>query len=276
MQEYINMLEHVYKFGEEVGQRNASTREIFGLAQRYPDIQENFPLLTTKKMAVKQIVGELIAFIRGYDDVRLFRKLKCNVWDANSRSKYWKTNPNFARYSLGRIYGVQWRRWLTADQKPIDQLAQLVRSIKKDPHSRRHIVTAWNPGELDQVCLPPCHMFFQCNVNTRGQLNLLMYQRSADMFLGVPFNIASYSFLLLILAKLTGYEPGTFTHMVGSAHIYEQHISAVETQLSRPIIAGPKVSLIDRGQTTFSDFEVTDFVIEDYTPAEAISAPMIV
>lgn len=283
MREYLDTLRQVREYGQMVPGRNSNTLELFGIATRYNNIGDNFPLLTTKKMAFKSIVGELLAFLRGYDDVKAFRKLGCKVWDNNAESEYWKENPNYEKDYLGPIYGVQWRDWQRpgvgangAPPAPVDQIADLIEALKVNRHSRRHIVSAWNPGEIDQMCLPPCHIVWQCNVDANGVLNLLMYQRSADMFLGVPFNIASYSLLMLILCKLTGYRPGSFTHMIGSAHIYESHLGAVDEQLTRLPGAPCQVELINKPRKKVEEFLPSDFVLVNYEPQPAIKADMIV
>lgn len=285
MREYLDALRQVREYGQTITGRNANTFELFGLASRYTNIVENFPLLTTKKMAFESIVGELLSFLRGYDDVKDFNKLGCKIWDANANSDYWKANQNYDENYLGRIYGVQWRDYTkptfdhVGDPGPnasVDQIKNLINGLRNDKHSRRHVVTAWNPGELDEMCLPPCHILWQCHVDAYDNLSLLMYQRSCDMFLGVPFNIASYSLLLLILCKLTGYKPGSFTHMMGSAHIYEQHLTAVDTQLARLPGAPCRVKIKDRGQKQVENFEPSDFSLVGYKPQSAIKAEMIV
>lgn len=285
MQEYLDTLRQVYEYGGAVQGRNARTYELFGIAQRYNNVGENFPLLTTKKMAFKAIVGELLAFLRGYDDVKDFNKLGCRVWDANATSDYWRANPNYEKDYLGRIYGVQWRDFtkptFDAEGNPIsltgvDQITGLINDLKNNKHSRRHIVTAWNPAELDEMCLPPCHVLWQCNVDSNDNLSILLYQRSADMFLGVPFNIASYSLLILILSKLTGLKPGSLIHVIGSAHIYEQHVDAVGEQLTRLPGAPCQVNIKDRNQKKVEDFNPSDFSLVGYKPQPAIKGEMIV
>lgn len=285
MKEYLDVLQHVYEYGNHKPGRNGGTRELFGIATRYNNIGEHFPLLTTKKMAWKGIVGELLSFLRGCDDVKQFNKLGCNIWDANATSDYWKVNPNYEKGYLGRIYGVQWRDWTRPSfdengnpvaHESIDQILNLVDDLKNNKYSRRHLVTAWNPGELDEMCLPPCHVLWQCNVNTDDTLDLLMFQRSCDMFLGVPFNIASYSLLMLILCELTGLKPGSFIHMMGSAHIYEAHLEAVEEIITR--LPGPpcQVKVKNRKQKTVDEFKPSDFSLVGYNPQDPIKAEMIV
>jgi len=280
MQPYLDILSQVHEHGQTIPARNATTIELFGIAARYHYVGDQFPLLTTKKMAFKAIVGELLAFLRGYDDVKEFKRLGCNVWDKNATSESWKANPNYQKDYLGRIYGVQWRDYTVPAFGPngeakepssLDQIKLLIELIKKDKHSRRLVVTAWNPGEIEEMCLPPCHVLWQCNVDANNQLNILMFQRSADMFLGVPFNIASYSLLILILAKLTGCKPGSLIHMIGSAHIYENALDAVTEQLTRLPGAPCQVELKDRGQTNVEDFEPSDFSLIGYHPQDAIT-----
>ena len=283
MQEYLNILRTVQQYGEEVEGRNGKVKKLFGIAARYPDVGENFPLLTTKAMPFKSILGELLAFLRGEDDVTEFQKLGCNVWNANQESEAWKNNPNYEEGYLGRIYGVQWRDWIgtrpDADNETeiftLDQIQILIDGIKADPFSRRHIVTAWNPGELDEMCLPPCHVLFQVNISPGGKLDIALYQRSCDMFLGVPFNIASYALLILILARQTGYQPGTLVHFMGDAHIYENHYQQVDEQLER--FQGPPCRVRIKNIKVFDDvaqYKPRHFVLEGYEPQPSIKGDM--
>lgn len=290
MQEYLNILRTVQQYGEEVQGRNGTVKKLFGIAARYPNVGEQFPLLTTKAMPFKSILGELLAFLRGEDTLSKFQELGCNVWDANQKSEVWQDNPkNQGVGWLGRIYGVQWRSWLghyesiTGNEAPylyefeVDQIAILIKGIKDDPFGRRHIVTAWNPGELDEMCLPPCHILFQVNISPSGTLDLAFYQRSCDMFLGVPFNIASYSLLILILAHQTGYKPGTLIHFMGDAHIYQNHYQQVEEQLNR--FQGPPVQVRIKPSKVFDDvakYKPRHFVVEGYEPQPAIKGEMSV
>ncbi|MCW8928790.1 MAG: thymidylate synthase [Gammaproteobacteria bacterium] len=240
MHQHLHTLAEVKYHGAEVIGRNGKTLELFGGQTKYPDVHNHFPIVTTKYLPIKVVLAELLCFINGYSDVRDFQKLGCNIWTQNAYSDYWKQSPFYKEHSLGRIYGVQWRDWRSVDPYvannhyiKVDQLQKLVDGLIKEPYGRRHIVTAWNPGELDQMCLPPCHAFFQCNVTPDRKLNLLMYQRSCDLFIGNPFDIASYAALMLIICKLTGYTAGTLTHTMGSMHIYQEHYEAVHEQLSK-------------------------------------------
>lgn len=284
MRQYLDLLKEVNIWGDEIEGRNGTTREVFGLHAEY-DLSAGFPLVTTKKMAIQSILGELIGFIRGYCDVQDFKKLGCNIWDQNAAADYW-VNSDYMKLLqkdktdgyLGRIYGVQWRNWVNAEGTKTDQLLELIEGIKKDPQGRRHIVTAFNPGELEMMCLPPCHMFFQVNITKNHQLDLMMYQRSADMFLGVPYNIASYAFLMLILCHQTGYTPGKFIHNLGSAHIYSDHYEQVEEQLNRMPHALPLVTIDPdlSSDCALEDYEPEHFIITNYNHEPAIKAKMSV
>jgi len=285
MQQYLDMLQEVFVWGDEIEGRNGTTRELFGLQNQY-DLASGFPLITTKEMNTKSILGELIAFIRGYHKIKDFQSLGCNVWNANANSSYWldcsfmqqlkKDNPKAADGELGRIYGVQWRNWTNAAGENTDQLLEMIEGIKKDPYGRRHIVVSYNPGELNYMCLPSCHAFFQVNITKAGKLNLKMYQRSADMFLGVPYNIASYAFLMLILCHQTGYIPGNFIHTFGSTHIYKNHYEQVEEQLIRMPYALPQVSIDPdlSPNCALEDYKPEHFIIKNYSHEPAIKATM--
>lgn len=275
---YLDLLNQVLEFGDVVEGRNSTTRELFGARMEFDLSSGYFPLLTTKKMAWKSIVGELIAFCRGYQYNDGFKKLDCNVWTANCQDPKWLGNPHNldAMNHLGRIYGAQWRNWRKPDGKTVDQLGQLIEDIKNNPQSRRHIVTAWNPGELDEMCLPPCHTLWQINITSDNKMDLQMYQRSADMFLGVPFNIASYSLLLLLLCHVCGCTPGRFIHIIGSAHIYEDHIPQVKEQLSRTMLRPPKVEIDCDPRKDPMYYGPTDIKLCDYHSHEPIKANMTV
>ena len=235
------------------------------MQMRY-NLEEGFPAVTTKKLAFGAVKAELLGFLRGYDHVEQFQKLGAQIWNANAEA--WGREG-----SLGCIYGVQWRKWKTEDGT-IDQLGKVIEQLQINPHSRKHIVTAWNPAKLDEMALEPCHMFFQFFV-AEGKLSLQMYQRSCDMFLGVPFNIASYALLLHMVAQVTGLMPGEFIHTLGDAHIYHEHFEAVKTQLKREpyplprLVLNPKVSSIDA-------FKMQHIQLENYQHHDAIHAPMIV
>ena len=265
MEQYIEGLRQILDTGFDRPGRNGDTRALFGMQMRY-NLEDGFPAVTTKKLAFGAVKAELLGFLRAYSHVDQFQKLGVQVWNANADA--WGRNG-----SLGRIYGVQWRKWQT-ENGAIDQLGKVIEQLQTNPHSRKHVVTAWNPGELDEMALEPCHMFFQFFV-ADGKLSLQMYQRSCDMFLGVPFNIASYSVLLHMVAQITGLIPGEFVHTLGDAHIYHEHFEAVEIQIKRDpyplpqLVLDPKISSIDA-------FKMQHIQLEDYQHHGAIHARMIV
>jgi thymidylate synthase len=267
VKQYLDLLNQVLCEGEWSDNRTGiRTLSVQGAMAKY-DLRNGFPLLTTKKMAWKQIVGELLCFLHGYTDIRKFHEHGVTIWDANLNAPKWVEN-RVTEHDLGKIYGYQWRNF-----RGIDQLKYLLHDIHVNPTSRRLIVTAWNPMELDDMCLPPCHVLFK--VNIRGEyLNLSFYQRSCDAVLGIPFNIASYALLTHILAKMTGYKPGTLVHFMDDLHIYENHIDAAREQLSREPKALPTVEL----STINSLDELDDLKIEllNYTSHPAIKAEMAV
>lgn len=266
------------------------------------DLSQGFPAVTTKKLAWKSVVSELLWFLEGSNDERRLAELlygtrdasKKTIWSANADADYWKSKSKFPG-DLGRIYGVQWRHWRapvargigtfkddfgttyartsSVQVKEIDQIAKLVDGLKRDPASRRHILTAWNPGELEQMALPPCHVLSQFDV-TDGRLSCQLYQRSCDMFLGVPFNIASYSLLTHILARECGLEVGDFVWTGGDCHIYKDHIDQVKIQLERTPMELPR--LIINQDSSLKIYKVSDFQLENYDPMPAISANMAV
>lgn len=243
--QYLDLLTRILREGDDRETRNGWTRALFGEQMRFDVTLDAFPLLTTKKVYFKGVLAELLWFIEGSNDENRLKELlgtDNTFWTPNAESPYWKPKAEFPG-DLGRIYGVQWRSWRGADGNTVDQLAECIEGIKDDPYGRRHIVSAWNPAELGQMALPPCHMFYQFYV--RGEhLDLFMHQRSCDMFLGVPFNIASYALLLMLVAQVTGYKPGVFTHSLGDVHIYHDHFNAVLEQINRkPIRPLPTVAL---------------------------------
>ncbi len=293
MKQYLQALQHVLENGQDKTDRTGvGTRSVFGYQMRF-NLQEGFPATTTKKLAMRAVVSELLWFLEGSGDERRLAEIlhgtrdesKKTIWTANAQAEYWKSKAKY-NGDLGRVYGVQWRDWQAADvyfnpaisgnilmPKKVDQLTNLIEGIKKDPSGRRHILSAWNPGELDQMALPPCHVLSQFDV-TNGKLSCQLYQRSCDMFLGVPFNIASYSLLTYIIANECGLEVGDFVWTGGDVHIYNNHFDAVREQLTRtpkelPQLAFPKDKKI-------ADFVVDDFVLQNYNPDSAISAPMAV
>lgn len=265
MEQYIEGLRQILDTGVDRPGRNGTTRALFGMQMRY-DLEEGFPAVTTKKLAFSTVKAELLGFLRAYSHVDQFQKLGVQVWNANA--EVWDRNG-----SLGRIYGVQWRKWQT-ENGTIDQLGKVIEQLQTNPHSRKHVVTAWNPGELDEMALEPCHMFFQFFV-ADDKLSLQMYQRSCDMFLGVPFNIASYSLLLHMVAQVTGLKLGEFVHTLGDAHIYHEHFEAVETQLKRKPYPLPRL-VLDPNITSIDAFKMQHIQLEDYQHHDTIRARMIV
>lgn len=274
MRQYLDLLKKILAQGIDRDDRTGvGTRSIFGCQMRFK-MSDGFPAITTKKLAFNAVKAELLWFLKGSDDVKELQKLGAHIWDANATAPYWVKKARF-KGDVGRIYGVQWRRWeVPHSQKPIDQLANVIEEIKKNPYSRRHLVTAWNPGELNKMCLPPCHILFQFYV-AQNKLSLLMYQRSCDMFLGVPFNIASYSLLLHMVAQVTELKPYEFIHILGDAHIYKNHFKQVYEQLSRSpyplpqLWLNPKIKNID-------NFTMNDIKLLNYQHHPPIKAPMAV
>ncbi|MBI2541422.1 thymidylate synthase [Candidatus Woesearchaeota archaeon] len=281
MQQYLDALKHVLDNGTDRQSRTGiSTRAVFGMQMRF-NTENGFPAMTTKKLPWKSVASELLWFIEGSDDERRLAEIlygtrdsgKATIWAANAKADYWKPKAKFEG-DLGRIYGVQWRKWKSPEGKEIDQLASAIKLIKEDPASRRIIVNAWNPGEIEQMALPPCHTFFQFFVADE-KLSLQMYQRSCDMFLGVPFNIASYSLLLHIVAQVTGLKPGEFVHTLGDAHIYHNHFGQVKEQLSRKPFPLPSLWL-NPDIRNIDDFKMEDIKLENYQFHPAIKAEMAV
>lgn len=252
MQQYLHLLDHVLTNGVEKRDRTGTgTISVFGHQMRF-NLQDGFPLLTTKKLHIRSILHELLWFLSGDTNIKYLTENKVRIWNE------WAD----ADGDLGPIYGYQWRSWPSANGKHIDQISQVIKSIKENPDSRRHLVNAWNVGELDNMALPPCHILFQFYV-ADGKLSCQLYQRSADIFLGVPFNIASYAFLLYMMAQVTGLEPGEFIHTLGDAHIYLNHIDQVKLQLTREPMKLPKLEMNKLVNNIF-DFKFEDFTITDY------------
>ncbi len=273
MKKYLDILEKVYKEGDERDDRTGvGTRAYFGIQTRY-DMEDGFPAVTTKKLFFDVVKAELLWFIKGSRDIKELHKMKCHIWDGNANADYWKEKAEFEG-DVGRIYGVQWRDWRTPEGESVDQLQKVIEGIKKDPYGRRHIVTAWNPGELNKMALPPCHVFFQFFV-AKEKLSLQMYQRSCDMFLGVPFNIASYSLFLHMVAQVTGYLPGEFIHVLGDAHVYKNHYSQVEEQLKREPYPLSALKL-NKEIKNIDDFKMEDISLDDYQCHPPIKAKMAV
>lgn len=275
MKQYLDVLRNIYDNGTDVEGRNGMTRKVFAQQMRF-NLNDGFPAVTTKKLAFKAVKSELLWFIEGSGDDNRLKELNGSektIWTANAEADYWKPKAKFDG-DLGRVYGVQWRSWKSPEGKVIDQLAEVVEKIKTNPNDRRLIVSAWNPGELDQMALPPCHMMFQFFV-ANGKLSLHMYQRSCDMFLGVPFNIASYSLLLAMVAQVTNLQADECVLTLGDAHIYHDHFEAVEEQLKRTPDALPKLWL-NPNVKDINDFTMADIQLEDYNPQSTIKATMSV
>jgi thymidylate synthase len=254
VKQYLNLLDHVLKTGIKKEDRTGTgTISIFGHQMRF-NLAEGFPLLTTKKLHFPSILHELLWFIKGDTNISYLKENKVRIWN-----EWADLNGD-----LGRIYGYQWRSWTAENGKNIDQLAEAIERIKNNPDSRRHIVSAWNVGDLDKMALPPCHILFQFYV-ADGKLSCQLYQRSADIFIGVPFNIASYATLLIMMAQVTGLKPGEFIHTLGDAHIYLNHIKQAEMQLCREPRPLPVLQLNPTINSLF-DFAFDDFVLKDYNP----------
>lgn len=264
MQAYLDLMRHVLQHGLRKGDRTGTgTLSVFGYQMRF-DLDAGFPLLTTKKLHVKSIIHELLWFLRGDTNIRYLKENGVTIWNE------WAD----ADGDLGPVYGAQWRAWPTPDGRHIDQLSQVVREIKENPNSRRLIVSAWNVGELERMALPPCHAFFQFYV-ADGRLSCQLYQRSADVFLGVPFNIASYALLTLMMAQVTGLKPGEFVHTLGDTHLYLNHLEQAQIQLERTPRPLPRLRL-NPDVTSLFDFVYQDFTLLDYDPHPAIKAPVAV
>jgi len=275
MRQYNDILKKVFDEGADREGRNGKTRSLFGLQMRF-NMADGFPAVTTKKLAFKAVKSELLWFIEGSSDDNRLKELNGSertIWTDNAEAPYWAPKAKFPG-DLGRVYGVQWRAWQGPNGKVVDQLANVIEMIKKDPGSRRLIVSAWNPGELDLMALPPCHMFFQFFV-ANGKLSLFMHQRSCDMFLGVPFNIASYSLLLHMVAQVTDLTPGEFVHSLGDTHIYHEHFDAVKEQLSREPMPLSTLKL-NPAIKNINDFKMEDIELENYQSHPTIKAKMIV
>ena len=277
MRTYLDALHTVLNKGTVREDRTGvGTIGIFGMQQRY-DLSQGFPAVTTKRLAFKACLSELLWFIEGSGDERRLAEIlygshdetKRTIWTDNALAPYWMPKAKF-QGDLGRIYGVQWR-----DFRGVDQLLNLIEGIKKDPYGRRHILTAWNPAELDQMALPPCHCFAQFYVDANCRLSCQMYQRSCDMFLGVPFNIASYSLLTHMIAQVCGLGVGEFVHTLGDAHIYVNHVEQVQEQLRREPMTLPTL-WINPEVTDITKFTMDDFKLENYLYHPPISAPMAV
>ena len=274
MKNYLGALKHCFENGDFVKSRAGNVKKSFGYQMRF-DLQEGFPAVTTKKLAWKAMVSELLWFLEGSNDERRLAEIlyedkrdnledKNTIWTQNANAEYWKQKSKFSG-DVGRIYGVQWR-----DFNGVDQLKNLIEGLKKDQDSRRHILTAWNPAELHNMSLPPCHAFSQFYVSN-NKLSCQLYQRSCDMFLGVPFNIASYSILIHIIAKECGYDVGEFIHSLGDFHIYEEHFEQVKIQLTRD---PKKLPVLKFNQKNIHEYVTSDFELINYEHHPKIVAPM--
>ena len=274
MKNYLSALEYCFKNGDFVKSRAGNVKKAFGYQMRF-NLEDGFPAVTTKKLAWKAVVSELLWFLEGSNDERRLAEIqyedkkvnledKKTIWTQNANADYWKNKSKF-NGDVGRIYGVQWR-----DFNGVDQIENLINGLKKNPHSRRHILTAWNPAELDEMSLPPCHAFSQFYISN-NKLSCQLYQRSCDMFLGVPFNIASYSLLIHILARECGYQVGEFILSLGDFHIYEEHFDQVKIQLKREPKKPPSLQF---KQKTFNEYKTSDFDLINYEHHPKIVAPM--
>jgi thymidylate synthase len=264
MRQYLDLLRHVLDHGVDKSDRTGTgTRSVFGYQMRF-DLAAGFPLLTTKKLHTKSIVHELLWFLRGDTNVGGLNAHGVTIWDE------WADPAG----ELGPVYGRQWRSWGTADGREVDQIARLVEGLRRDPDSRRHLVSAWNVGELEKMALPPCHVLFQFWVG-RGRLSCQLYQRSADVFLGVPFNIASYALLTLMVAQVCGYQPGELVHTLGDTHLYSNHFEQAQLQLQREPRPLPQLRL-EPARRELAEFVYDDFTLEAYDPHPHIRAPIAV
>ena len=264
MKQYLDLLQHVMSNGRPKADRTGTgTRQVFGHQMRF-DLSEGFPLLTTKKLHLKSIIHELLWFLAGDTNIRYLKDNGVTIWDS------WADTDG----ELGPVYGRQWRSWATPDGQSIDQIAKLIDGLKNNPDSRRHIVTAWNPADVDSMALPPCHCLFQFYV-ADGRLSCQLYQRSADVFLGVPFNIASYALLTMMVAQVCGYELGEFIWVGGDCHLYANHIEQAKLQISREPRGLPKMRINPDVKDIFA-FKFEDFTLEGYDPHQHIKAKVAV
>jgi len=264
MQQYLDLMRHVMENGAVKEDRTGTgTSSIFGHQMRF-DLSDGFPLITTKKLHLKSIIHELLWFLQGSTNIAYLKENGVRIWDE------WADENG----ELGPVYGAQWRSWPTPDGRHIDQIAQLVEQIRTNPSSRRHIVSAWNVADVDNMALPPCHCLFQFYV-ADGALSCQLYQRSADIFLGVPFNIASYALLTMMMAQVTGLRPGDFVHTFGDAHLYSNHMDQAREQLSRDPRPLPEMLINPKVDDLFA-FRYEDFVLENYNPHPHIAAAVAV
>lgn len=264
MQQYLDLMRHVHNTGTVKTDRTGTgTKSVFGYQMRF-DLAKGFPLVTTKKLHLRSIIHELLWFLKGETNIQYLKDNGVSIWDE------WADENG----DLGPVYGSQWRSWPTADGRHIDQISQVIEQIKNTPDSRRMIVSAWNVGEIENMALPPCHAFFQFYV-ADGKLSCQLYQRSADIFLGVPFNIASYALLAMMVAQVTGLKPGEFIHTLGDAHLYSNHLEQATLQLSRKPLALPTIKINPQINDLFA-FRFEDFELLDYESHPHIKAPVAV
>ena len=264
MRQYLDLIQKIYDHGTIKEDRTGTgTRSLFGHQMRF-DLAESFPLLTTKKLHLRSIIHELLWFLAGDTNIQYLCDNKVRIWDE------WADDDG----NLGPVYGHQWRSWQSTDGRVVDQISDVVKNIKSNPDSRRLIVSAWNVGDLDKMALPPCHLLFQFYV-ANDKLSCQLYQRSADVFLGVPFNIASYALLTLMVAQVTSLQPGEFVHTLGDAHLYSNHLEQAELQLSREPLELPTLQ-INPDVTNIFDFKFEDFTLNNYDPHPHIKASVAV
>ncbi|MCR4267126.1 thymidylate synthase [Nitratireductor sp. ZSWI3] len=264
MRQYLDLLSHVMDNGVDRDDRTGTgTRGVFGYQMRF-DLGQGFPVLTTKKLHLKSIIHELLWFLKGDTNIAYLKEHGVSIWDE------WADENG----ELGPVYGAQWRSWPAPDGRHIDQIANLLKSLKTNPNSRRHIVSAWNPAEVDRMALPPCHCLFQFHV-AEGRLSCQLYQRSADIFLGVPFNIASYALLTMMIAQVTGLKPGDFVHTLGDAHLYSNHFDQAREQLARTPKPLPAMWINPEIDDLFA-FRFEDFELQGYVADPTIRAPIAV
>jgi thymidylate synthase len=264
MRQYLSLLDRILTTGVEKDDRTGTgTRSVFGHQMRF-DLQTGFPALTTKRLHMRSIVHELLWFLSGNTNIKYLQDHGVTIWNE------WADDKG----DLGPVYGHQWRSWPTPDGREIDQISEVVQQIRKDPDSRRHIVSAWNVAEIDQMMLPPCHLLFQFYV-AKGRLSCQMYQRSADVFLGVPFNIASYSLLTIMMAQTCGLEAAEYIHTIGDAHLYLNHLEQARLQLTREPRSLPKMKINPEVHSLF-EFKYDDFELTDYDPHPHIKAPVAI
>lgn len=264
MQQYLGLMQHILDKGVEKGDRTGTgTKSVFGYQMRF-DLSEGFPCITTKKLHLRSIIHELLWFLKGDQNIKYLKENGVSIWD-----DWADENGN-----LGPVYGVQWRSWETSDGRKIDQIEKLIEGIKNNPDSRRHIVSAWNVADVDNMALPPCHTIFQFYV-ANGKLSCQLYQRSADVFLGVPFNIASYALFTIMVAQACDLEPGDFVHTFGDAHLYSNHMEQTELQLSRELRSLPTMKINPDVKDLF-EFRYEDFQLLDYDPHPHIKGAVAV